>query len=55
MVIEAKVTEHKRANAYKKVDEADNLRLETEKKAFNELIVEVEKMWKGVLEEYAKK
>jgi hypothetical protein len=52
---EASVTQLKRANAYKKVDEVDNLRLETEKKAFNELIVEVEKMWKGVMEEYAKK
>lgn len=52
---EATATQLKRANAYKKVDEVDNLRLETEKKAFNELIVEVEKMWKGVMAEYAKK
>ena len=52
---EATAYQTKKANAYKKLDEVDNLRIETEKKAFNGLIAEVEKMWKGVLEEYAKK
>ena len=52
---EATATETKRANAWKKLDEVDNLRLATEKQAFNNLMTEVEKMWKGVLEEYAKK
>jgi len=52
---EATAHQTRKANAWKKVDEVDNLRIETEKKAFNELIVEVEKMWKGVMEEYAKK
>lgn len=52
---EATSQETKRANAYKKLDEVDNLRIETEKKAFGELVGEIEKMWKGVREEYAKR
>ena len=39
----------------KKVDEVDNLRIETEKKAFVQLMDEIEKMWNGVREEYANK
>ena len=46
---------NKKSNAWKDQDEVDNLRIETEKKAFDNLIVEIEKMWKGVVEEYAKK
>ena len=45
----------KKANAWKKYDEVDNLRIETEKKAFAQLVGEIEKMWKGVLKEYNKK
>lgn len=52
---EATSQETKRANAWKKLDEVDNLRTETEKKAFQQLVGEIEKMWKGVREEYAKK
>jgi hypothetical protein len=52
---EATQTETKKANAWKKLDEVDNLRTATEKKAFDKLTGEIEKMWKGVMEEYAKK
>ena len=52
---EATASQIKRANAYKKVDEVDNLRIETEKKAFVQLMDEIEKMWNGVREEYANK
>lgn len=52
---EATAYQTKKANAWKKLDEVDNLRIETEKKAFNGLMAEVEKMWKGVMEEYAKR
>lgn len=52
---EATANEHKRSNAWKKQDEVDNLRIETEKKAFNKLMGEVEKMWSGVVEEYSKR
>ena len=52
---EATASQIKRANAYKKVDEVDNLRIETEKKAFGQLMGEIEKMWNGVREEYANK
>lgn len=52
---EATSQQTKKANAWKKLDEVDNLRMETEKKAFQELVGEIEKMWKGVREEYAKK
>jgi len=52
---EATSQETKKANAWKKLDEVDNLRTETEKKAFQELVGEIEKMWKGVQEEYARK
>ncbi|MDB5207117.1 MAG: putative lipoprotein [Flavisolibacter sp.] len=52
---EATATQKKRANAWKKLDEVDNLRIDTEKKSFNQLIGEIEKMWKGVMQEYAKK
>ena len=45
----------KKTNAWKKLDEVDNLRIETEKESFNSLVVEIEKMWKEVMEEYAKK
>lgn len=52
---EATGSETKKANAWKKLDEVDNLRLQTEKKSFDKLMVEIQKMWKGVMEEYAKK
>ena len=52
---EATAQMKKKANAWKKYDEVDNLRTETEKKAFTQLTDEIEKMWKEVLNEYAKK
>lgn len=52
---EATAQQTKRANAWKKLDEVDNLRIATERQAFNNLVPEIEKMWKGVMEEYAKK
>jgi len=50
---EATSNDHKKSNAWKKEDEVDNLRLATEKKAFEKLIGEIEKMWAGVMQEYA--
>lgn len=49
---EATANEHKKSNAWKKEDEVDNLRLATEKKAFEKLMGEIEKMWGGVVQEY---
>jgi len=49
---EATADEHKKSNAWKKEDEVDNLRIATEKKAFEKLMGEVEKMWDGVVQEY---
>ena len=43
---------HKKANAWKKHDEVDNLRIATERKAFEKLMGEIEKMWDGVMQEY---
>ncbi len=50
---EATSNEHKKSNAWKKEDEVDNLRLDTEKKAFDKLMDEIEKMWTGIMQEYA--
>jgi hypothetical protein len=52
---EATAHQKRKANAWKKLDEVDNLRMETEKESFNSLVGEIEKMWKGVMQEYAKK
>jgi len=49
---EATTHEDKKANAWKKGDEVDNLRIVTEKKAFEKLMGEIEKMWTGVFQEY---
>lgn len=51
---EATAENSKKSNAWKKEDEVDNLRIETEKASFKKLGVELEKMWNGVLEEYQK-
>jgi hypothetical protein len=51
---EATENENKRANAWKKQDEVDNLRLSTERKAFEKLIGEIQTMWPGVVKEYGK-
>lgn len=51
---EATVQENKKSNAWKKKDEVDNLRLETERAAFNKLMGEVETLWGDVKKEYAK-
>ncbi len=51
---EATADENKKSNAWKKQDEVDNLRIETEKKAFGKLLVEIEEMWPGVVKEYSK-
>ena len=49
---EATADEHKKSNAWKKEDEVDNLRTATERKAFEKLMGEVEKMWGGIMQEY---
>ena len=49
---EATAYEHKKANAWKKEDEVDNLRIATERKAFEKLMGEIEKMWGGIVQEY---
>lgn len=49
---EATSDEHKKSNAWKKGDEVDNLRIATEKKAFDKLMGEIEKLWDGVMQEY---
>ena len=51
---EATENENKKANAWKKQDEVDNLRLSTERKAFEKLIGEIQTMWPGVVKEYSK-
>lgn len=51
---EATENENKSANAWKKQDEVDNLRLSTERKAFEKLIGEIQIMWPGVVKEYSK-
>lgn len=51
---EATANEHKRSNAWKKQDQVDNLRIETERKAFTSLMSEIEEMWAGVVKEYSK-
>jgi hypothetical protein len=51
---EATANENKKSNAWKKQDQVDNLRIETEKKAFNKLMGEIEKMWARVVKEYSK-
>jgi hypothetical protein len=52
---EATANESKKSNAWKKQDEVDNLRIDTEKKAFDKLVGEIEKMWGGVMQEYGKR
>ncbi|MEP7377376.1 MAG: hypothetical protein ABI675_28495 [Chitinophagaceae bacterium] len=49
---EATSSENKKSNAWKKEDQVDNLRIDTEKKAFEKLMGEIEKMWTGVVQEY---
>lgn len=44
----------KKANAWKKEDEVDALRVQTEKGSFNNLIAEIEKVWQDIHKEYAK-
>jgi hypothetical protein len=51
---EATANENRKANAWKKQDEVDNLRLSTERKAFEKLVGEIETMWPGVVKEYSK-
>jgi hypothetical protein len=51
---EATANENKRSNAWKKQDDVDNLRVETERKAFEKLMGEIEDMWAGVVKEYGK-
>lgn len=48
-------SKNRKANAWKKFDEVDALRIQTEQEAFRKLLSEVEKMWKEVLREYARK
>ncbi|MBC7949628.1 MAG: hypothetical protein H7Y42_17205 [Chitinophagaceae bacterium] len=52
---EATAKETRKSNAWKKQDEVDNLRIETERKAFAKLMGEIEKMWSGVVVEYSRK
>ena len=45
----------KKSNAWKKFDQVDALRIQTEKEAFGKLVSEIESVWSGVLLEYASK
>lgn len=45
----------KKSNAWKKNDQVDALRVQTEKEAFNKLVSEVESVWASVVTEYAEK
>ena len=51
---ETTVQENRKSNAWKKKDEVDNLRLQTEREAFAKLMGEVENLWGEVKKEYAK-
>ena len=51
---EATAEQSKTSNAWKKQDEVDNLRIETEKESFKKLTEQIKEMWSGVLEEYKK-
>ena len=51
---EASAEQTKTSNAWKKQDEVDNLRIETEKESFKKLTSQIKEMWNGVVEEYKK-
>jgi len=44
----------KKSNIWKENQEVDNLRIESEKKSFEKLTKEIEKMWNGIFQEYNK-
>ncbi len=44
----------KKSNIWKENQEVDNLRIESEKKSFEKLTKEIEKMWNGIYQEYNK-
>lgn len=51
---EATAEQSKTSNFWKKQDEVDNLRIETEKESFKKLSEQIKEMWSGVLVEYKK-
>ena len=53
-IAEASAEQTKTSNAWKKQDEVDNLRIETEKESFKKLTSQIKEMWNGVVEEYKK-
>lgn len=52
---EATADERKKSNAWKKKEDVDDLRQQTEHRAFIKLIEEIESLWPGVVKEYGKK
>ena len=54
-VVEATETEQQRANIWTSQDAIDESRLRSEKASFQSFLTEFEKLWKGTVEEYAKK
>lgn len=44
----------KKSNIWKQNQDVDNLRLDSEKKSFEKLVKEIEKMWEGIYQEYNK-
>ncbi len=52
---EATAKESKKSNAWKKQDEVDALRINTEKEAFKGLVTEIERIWGDLKNEYARK
>ncbi|MFT3919364.1 hypothetical protein [Cloacibacterium sp.] len=51
---EATAEQSKTSNAWKKQDEVDYLRIETEKESFKKLTPQIKEMWNGVIAEYKK-
>lgn len=51
---EATAEQNKTSNAWKKQDEVDNLRVETEKESFKKLTPQIKEMWIEVIAEYNK-
>jgi len=50
---EATAKDNRKANAWKKQDEVDALRIKTEKEAFNALVKDIEEVWTDIRDEYA--
>ncbi len=49
---EATAEKNKKSNAWKKQDEVDDLRVETENESFKKLVSKIDEMWVGIYKEY---